>query len=97
MVFKLTCHTPTFVVFKMLSFLDQSVYKKKDKVLIALASWADGPARIELKIDWDALGMDPSKVKMTAPAVKDYQDEMEFTASESFQVPEGKGYLIIIE
>ncbi len=74
-----------------------TVYKKKDKVLVALASWADGPARVELKIDWEALGMDPAKVKMIAPAVKDYQEETKFALGESFQVPAGKGYLIVIK
>ena len=73
-----------------------TVYEKNGSALIALASWADGPARIELDIDWEALGLDPAKVKMVAPSVKDFQEETEFTVGESFQVPAGKGYLIIV-
>lgn len=74
-----------------------TVYKKNDKVLIALASWANGPTRVDLKIDWKALGMDPAKVKMIAPAVEEYQEETIFNPGETFQIPMGKGYLIIVE
>ena len=71
-----------------------TVYKKDGSALIALASWADGPARVELEIDWDALGLDPSKARMVAPAVRDFQEETSFEPGKSFQVPAGKGYLI---
>ena len=73
-----------------------TVYKKDDKVLIAVASWAAGPARVELNIDWESLGMEPEMVEMIAPAFKEYQEETVFVPGESFQVPAGKGYLIEI-
>ena len=34
-----------------------TVYKKDDSTMIALASWADGPARVDLKIDWESLAI----------------------------------------
>lgn len=73
-----------------------TVYKKEGQVLIALASWAAGPARILLDIDWAALGMNPNEVKMQMPAVKDFQESGSLKPGESFQVPEGKGFLIQI-
>jgi len=73
-----------------------TVYKKPDRTLIALASWAPGPARIELKIDWESLGLDPNKCEMIAPAVKDFQEAQKFKIDQSFTVPEKKGYLFEI-
>jgi hypothetical protein len=72
-----------------------SVYQKEGQTLIALASWAHGPARIELEIDWEALGLDPEKVQLQLPLVKDFQEEGKIELNQSFTVPEGKGFLII--
>jgi len=71
-----------------------TVYKKDDKVLIAIASWAHGPARVELEIDWKSLGMNPDEVELTMPFIKDFQKEGSINPKESFQIPQGKGYLI---
>ncbi len=73
-----------------------TVYKAKGKTLIAIASWAAGPARISLDIDWKALGIDPAKAKFTLPAVKKFQDASTLKPGESFIVPSGKGLAIII-
>ena len=43
-----------------------TVYVKKDKSLIALASWAKEPTEINLKIDWKALGLDSATVFLCA-------------------------------
>src|SRR5690606_29785670 len=37
-----------------------TVYKKKGKVLVSVASWASAETNIHLKINWKALGIDPS-------------------------------------
>jgi len=73
-----------------------TVYKKPDKVLIAIASWAHGPARIELKIDWKSLGMNPEEVELVMPYIKDFQEEGTLNPKESFKIPQGKGFLIEI-
>ena len=73
-----------------------TVYKAQGKTMIAIASWAAGPARISLDIDWKSLGIDPSKAKMTLPAVKKFQEAGELKVGESFTVPSGKGLSIIV-
>jgi len=73
-----------------------TVFKAPGKTMIAIASWAAGPARISLDIDWKALGIDPAKAKMTLPAVKTFQEAGTLKAGDSFTVPSGKGVAIII-
>jgi hypothetical protein len=73
-----------------------TVYKAKGKTLVAIASWAAGPARISLDIDWKALGIDPLKAKFTLPAVAKFQDAATIKAGDSFTVPSGKGIALII-
>jgi hypothetical protein len=71
-----------------------TVYKKKGETLIAIASWAAGPARISLDIDWKALGIDPAKAELYLPAVERFQEEGHLKVGESFQVQPGKGLVV---
>ena len=74
-----------------------TVYKKEGSTMVALASWAAGPARVKLDIDWKALGIDPVTARLHLPAVKDFQEEGSIDPQKSFQVEAGKGFLLIIE
>ncbi|MFH0760638.1 MAG: glycoside hydrolase domain-containing protein [Bacteroidota bacterium] len=73
-----------------------TVYKKDGEALVAVASWAAGPARISLDVKWKSLGIDPEKAEFYLPAVEKFQDEGHLKVGESFQVPAGKGLLIWI-
>ena len=46
-----------------------TAYVKNGKTLISLASWAASRRDVRLDIDWRALGLDPAKAKITAPAI----------------------------
>jgi len=74
-----------------------TVYQKRDKTLISLASWADEPVSLSLGIDWNALGLDASKAKLTAPAIADFQEESQFSPNEEIPVEMGKGWLLILD
>ncbi len=74
-----------------------TVYKKPGKTMIAIASWAAGPARLDLEIDWESLGLNPEMVQMLIPEVKEFQEKSSLNVGESFQVPAGKGFLIILD
>ena len=74
-----------------------TAYVKKGKVLISVASWAKGPVLSRLKIDWKALGLDPSKAKLRAPAIPDFQFDAEFGLYERIPFEPGKGWLLILE
>ena len=74
-----------------------TVYRRKGKALIALASWAKGDVKTTLAIDWKALGLDPAKARLTAPAIAGFQDAATFAPTDAIPVPQGRGWLLLIE
>ena len=74
-----------------------SVYRKQGKTMIALASWASKKAAVKLAIDWPALGLDPKKTTLWAPASGNFQPEMVFAADAAIPVDPGKGWLLIAD
>lgn len=73
-----------------------TVYARADKVLIALASWAEEPVECHLEIDWQSLGMNPDKAKIHAPDIQDFQEQADFQPSDPIQVESGRGWLLIL-
>lgn len=67
------------------------------KTLIALATWEDTDATVTLSIDWNALGLDPAKVTLHAPAIDGFQEAASWKPGDPVTVPKGKGLLIIAE
>ncbi len=82
-----------------------TVYKNKGYAVIALGSWAKPapgawehwPNMIKLQVDWKALGLDPKKVKLYAPEIKDFQPERKFELTEEIPVDFGKGWLLVVK
>lgn len=74
-----------------------TVYQKKGKVLVAIASWANGDAYTQLKINWKKLGIDPSHATITAPGIKNFQHARTFKPGEKIPVEKGKGWLLVVE
>jgi hypothetical protein len=74
-----------------------SVYRKAGKTMIALASWAPTKVKVKLAIDWKALGLDPQKTTLWAPASAGFQPEMVFAADAAIPVDPGKGWLLIAD
>ncbi len=75
-----------------------TVYMHKGgKTLISLATWEDSDAKVSLDIDWTALGLDPSKVTLHAPAIEGFQTEAAWKPGDIITVPQGKGLLIVAE
>jgi len=71
-----------------------TTYAGKGKALIAVASWAPEPVRVALAMDWKALGLDSSRVRITAPAIDSFQPAREFRPGEAIPVAPGKGWLL---
>jgi hypothetical protein len=65
--------------------------------MIALASWAPKPVKVNLTIDWPALGLDPKKTTLWAPASDKFQPEAVFAAAAPILVKPGKGWLLIAD
>lgn len=74
-----------------------TVYQKKGKALISIASWADETVDIALKIDWKKLGIDPAKATIVAPEVKNFQPARSFKIGEKIPVETGKGWMLIVK
>ena len=74
-----------------------TVYQRKGKALIAIASWAKGDVKTKLAIDWQALGLDPHKAVLTAPAIPGFQEAATYTPADALHIPKGRGWLLLIE
>jgi hypothetical protein len=74
-----------------------TVYLRKGRALVALASWGKGTQRVRLTFDWKTLGMNPRKVHLFAPAVEGFQDSTEFATDIEIPVEQGKGWMLILE
>ena len=73
-----------------------TVYQRKDRALIAIASWAPDTASVDLMIDWQALGLDPTSASITAPAIAGLQDQRTYRRGQPIQLAPGKGLILIV-
>ena len=74
-----------------------TAYVTKGSTLISVASWAKETANCRLEIDWKALGLNPKKAKLHAPAIADFQPERTFRPDEPIPLEPGKGWLLIVK
>ena len=74
-----------------------TAFVRQGKTLIALASWARNQTKVNLAIDWKAVGLDPKKTTLWAPAIKNFQTAAVFAADKNIRVAPGKGWLFIAD
>jgi hypothetical protein len=74
-----------------------TVYLKKRKALISIASWAKEAVACRLEIDWSALGMDPHKARLSARNIPAFQKEARFDPSAEIPIEPGRGWLLLLE
>ena len=73
-----------------------TIYRRTgERTLISIATWEDSDATVSLSIDWNALGLDPSKVTLHAPEIENFQPEATWKPGDRITVPKGKGLLIV--
>ncbi|WP_147292873.1 glycoside hydrolase domain-containing protein [Dyella psychrodurans] len=72
-------------------------YVRNGKTLIALASWAPDETRVNLHIDWKALGIEPAAATLVAPAIAGFQPAATFKPGDAIPVEPGKGWLLILQ
>jgi hypothetical protein len=65
--------------------------------MISIASWAPTEVNVKLFVDWKALGLNPDKVKLTAPPIKKFQEAAIFLPGDNISVEPTKGWLLIAE
>ncbi|MEN3001904.1 MAG: glycoside hydrolase domain-containing protein [Armatimonadota bacterium] len=73
-----------------------TVYRKRGKALIALASWAKEEVQVRLQIDWQALGLRAERCRLFAPPMPHIQPPAEFAPDQPIPVSVGKGWMLIL-
>lgn len=71
-------------------------YVKQGSTLVAIASWAAEVKKVRLRIDSRALGIDPLRIVLTAPAIEDFQEATTYRMTDEIPVSPGRGLLLII-
>jgi hypothetical protein len=74
-----------------------TTYVKPGRSLVAVASWEKEPVEVALAIDWKALGLDPSRAQITAPAIEGFQPQASFAATDRIRVEPGRGWMLVID
>ncbi|MNU97637.1 hypothetical protein D3C71_877190 [compost metagenome] len=74
-----------------------TVYSRAGKAMVAIASWADGDVDVKLAIDWEKLGIDSGKAKLSAPLIPNFQKGAQYKLGDAIPVEKNKGLLLIIE
>ena len=74
-----------------------TVYKKHGKTLVSLASWAPERLDCRLEVTWDALGLDPKRVKVYAPPIEGFQKAAAFAPESEIPIEPGKGWLLVLQ
>lgn len=74
-----------------------TVYKKQGAAMVALASWDNNDAAIQLQIDWKKLNIDPNKATITIPEIKNFQQAQTIQPGETLTIEKNKGRLLIIK
>ena len=68
-----------------------------DSVILAVACWGDSDVECDIDVDWEALGLDPSRVRLTRPEIEGYQSADANPSLTGLRIPRGRGYLFVIE
>ena len=71
--------------------------KNNNKMLISLGNWSNENVSVKLNIDFSLTDLDPNKVVIKAPYIKNFQPERIFQLHEEIPVEHKKGWLLIVE
>ncbi|WP_223584709.1 glycoside hydrolase domain-containing protein [Sphingobacterium sp. GVS05A] len=74
-----------------------TVYSRPGKAMVAIASWADTDVDVVLAIDWDKLGIDPKKAKLSIPTIADFQSGKPYKFGDKISIAKNKGIILLIE
>ncbi|HEY4319850.1 MAG TPA: glycoside hydrolase domain-containing protein [Gemmatimonadales bacterium] len=72
-------------------------YVRANRTLVAVASWARDTTAVTLRINWRALHLDSTRVRITAPAITGFQPARTFRLGEPVPVAPGHGWLIRLD
>jgi hypothetical protein len=65
--------------------------------MVALGSWRDDDVLVRLTIDWQAIGLDPARTLVRAPAIDGFQDAGSWASDARIPVRGKQGLLLLLE
>ncbi len=74
-----------------------TTWTKPGSAMVSLGSWRDDDVSVRLTIDWKALGLDPARTRIRAPAIRDFQAAATWAPDAGISVPAKKGLLLVLE
>ena len=74
-----------------------TVYIKPHQALISIGNFDGKDQSVRLIFDWKALDMDPAKVVLRAPEIKDFQDARKFGINDIIPVKSKHGWLLFLQ
>ncbi len=74
-----------------------TVYRKRNRSLVSIASWTKEPIACRLRIDWAVIGMNPRTASLSAPEIPGFQKETRFAPSDEIPIKPGRGWLLLLE
>jgi hypothetical protein len=74
-----------------------TAYVKANQTLISVGNFGDKDRNVMLSFDWKALGLNPAKVIMEAPDIKNFQEANCFGVTDTFPVKGKQGWLLILK
>ncbi len=74
-----------------------SVYKGSDDIIVSVANWKDQGEKTSIAVDWAKLGVDPARVVISIPEIKEFQTGQTTVSLDKLTIPGGKGYLIVVK
>ena len=74
-----------------------TVYKKADKLMVAIANWYDEKKELWLNVDWHSISINRNESVYRAPYIRDFQEEKVYSPWERIPIEPGKGVVLIIE
>ena len=74
-----------------------TTWRRPGKAMVSLGSWRDADTKVTLRIDWKALGLDPARTRLRAPAIDQFQVAGSWGPGDAITVPGKKGLLLLLE
>ncbi len=74
-----------------------TTWTRPGAAMVALGSWREDSTTVRLHLDWAALGLDSTRVRLRAPAIRDFQDAGEWSPDAALPIPGKRGLLLVVE
>ncbi len=72
-----------------------TVYRGKDHLIIAIGNWSKALTSISLKVDYQALGLDPGKVEFVMPEIAGSQNAQTLTSLDTVPITKAGAVVVI--